>query len=238
MLTGNARDHFLQVLEKIRNNVKFGLIRPSDGEHRVIINQTLTNCDFWTYTSGDIMSEQLISAVKTSNPNLFIGIQCNSCPFCDKNIHNDMIQNYITCDKSQITYATIFCNGNWLDFVDFLKKYEKGIYAITPGTLETPEIYVKGRYVIDKHLVNNWNHLCDQETENILNFIKDKQDELICFSAGPLAKILIPKCMEVNPNNIYLDVGSTLDVFLKGYEFQRPYVDTNCCYNKSFCNHI
>ena len=238
MLLGNARDHFLQILDKIRNNEHFGLIRPSDGEYKIIINETLTNIDNWTYTSGDILGEQLVNAVKLSMPNLYIGIQCNSCPYCGINIHNDMMKNYITCEKSQLTYATIFCNGNWIDFIEFLRNYQKGIYVVTPGTLETSEINVKGRYVIDNFLVNNWNQLCEQETTNILNFIKDKKRELICFSAGPLAKILIPKCMELNPENIYLDVGSTLDVFLKGHQYQRSYVDINCCFNKSFCNHI
>jgi hypothetical protein len=236
MLTGNAHDHLLQVLDKIRNNEHFGLIRPSDGEYLVMTNHTLTNIDNWTYTAGDILREQLINAVKISRPNLYIGIQCNTCPYCCVKIHNDTMNNYITCDTSQITYAAIFCNGNWKEFIDFLKKYEKGIYAITPGTMETSEINVKDRYVIDKFLVNNWNELCDQETNNILNFIKDKQNELICFSAGPLSKILIPKCMEINPDNIYLDVGSTLDVFLKGYQYKRSYVDDGCVYNFSFCN--
>jgi hypothetical protein len=238
MLYGNSRDHLSQILDKIRNNECFGLIRPSDGEYAVMIKQTLTNIDNWTYTQGDILSGQLIDAVKLSIPNLYIGIQCNSCPYCNIGIHDDMMKNYITCDKSQITYATIFCNGNWGYFIEFLRKYQKGIYVITPGTLETTEINVKGRYVIDKYLVNNWNRLCEQEMNNISNFIKDKKNELICFSAGPLAKIIIPKCMEINPDNIYLDVGSTLDVFLKGYQYQRSYVNINCEYNNSFCNHI
>ena len=113
MLSGNARDHFLQILDKIRRRENFGLIRPSDGEYRVIVNESLTNIDNWTFTSGDILCAQLVNAVKTSMPNLYIGIQCNGCPYCSKDIHIDMMNNFITCDKSQITYATIFCNGNW-----------------------------------------------------------------------------------------------------------------------------
>jgi len=246
-LSGNARDHFLQVLDKIRNGEHFGVIRPSDGEYIVMSNRTLTNIDNWTFNSGDVLREHLINAVQSRIPNLYVGIQCNSCPHCDKHIHNDMMNNYlIRCNKerpkerpkSQITYATIFCNGNWRDFIDFLKTYDRGIYAITPGTIETSEIHVKGRYVIDKYLVNNWNNLHEQETANVLNFVKDLKNELICFSAGPLAKIWIPLCMKMNPENIYLDTGSTLDVFLKGQEYGRSYVGVNCGYSKYTCNHI
>jgi hypothetical protein len=68
--------------------------------------------------------------------------------------------------------------------------------------------------------------------------IRPSDGEYIVIKNRTLTKILIPKCMKLNPDNIYLDVGSTLDVFLKGYEYQREYVDINCSYNKSFCNHI
>lgn len=61
-------------------------------------------------------------------------------------VFNDMINNYITTDKYHITYATLFCNGNWLDFIYFLQTYEKGIYVITPGKLETSVLNIKGRY--------------------------------------------------------------------------------------------
>ena len=234
-MIGNARDHFLQILDKIQRIEHFGLIRPSDGEYRVMVNETLTNIDNWTYTSGDKMGKSLLDALKSPLPNLYVGIQCNSCPYCSTEIHDNTLKCIIS-DK--ITYATIFCNGNWRDFIHFLQHYQKGIYVITPGTIETTVFKVNGRYVIDPYLVNRWNELCEQETTNILEFIKDKKDEVICFSAGPLSKILIPQCMELNPHNIYLDVGSTLDVFLKGNQYARAYVDPNCVYNGSFCNHI
>ncbi len=236
-LSGNVRDHFLQVLEKIRNGEHFGIIRPSDGEYIVMTNRTLTNIDNWTFNSGDMLRDELIVAIQKQIPNLYIGIQCNSCPYCNKHIHDDMM-NKLRMDHPQTTYATIFCNGNWRDFIGFLKTYERGIYAVTPGTLETTEIRVNGRYVIDKYLVNNWNTMREQETANVLNFVKNLKNELICFSAGPLSKIWIPLCMELNPNNIYLDVGSALDVILKGQKYARSYVNVHCGYNKSFCNHI
>ena len=237
MLSGNAKNHFLHILDKIRNNEHFGLIRPSDGEYLVMTNTTLTNIDNWTFNHGDILCKQLQESIKINIPNLFIGIQCNSCPYCSNDVHKYTISE-LTIPKEQLTYATIFCNGNWRDFIDFLRNYQKGFYVITPGTNNPPEFNIKGRYIIDQYLVNKWNNLYEQETQNILDFIKDKQNELICFSAGPLSKILIPKCMELNPYNIYLDVGSTLDIFLKGHMYARSYVDEYCEYNKSFCNHI
>ena len=59
MLSGNAKNHFLQILHKIKINDHFGLIRPSDGEYLVMTNTTLTNIDNWTFNHGDILCKQL-----------------------------------------------------------------------------------------------------------------------------------------------------------------------------------
>jgi hypothetical protein len=106
---------------------------------------------------------------------------------------------------------------------------------ITTGTLEC-DFPIKERYYIDKFLVNNWNELWETETERILNYIKDKQNELICFASGPMTKVWIPKCMESNPNNIYLDIGSVLDCHTKGTI--RPYTNPDTSYSRECCNFL
>jgi hypothetical protein len=42
--------------------------------------------------------------------------------------------------------------------------------------------------------------------------------------------------MELNPDNIYLDIGSGLDYYTKGPENARPYTDSNTFYSKECCN--
>jgi hypothetical protein len=126
----------------------------------------------------------------------------------------------------------IFCNSNWNIFINYLKSYEKGFYLIANGTKEC-DFPIKERYHIDKYLVNNWDTVGETETERILEFIKNKENELICFSAGPLSKIWIPKCMELNPNNIYLDIGSSLDYYTKDYTKETIQV-RSYTYNKHY----
>jgi hypothetical protein len=148
-----------------------------------------------------------------------------------------MFDNYINkyqVNKFQLTYANIFCNSNWKLFIDFLKLYKKGFYLITTGTNEC-DFPIKERLFIDKFLVNNWNHIWETETNRILDYIKDKKNELICFAAGPLTKIWIPKCMEINPNNVYLDIGSTMDYYTKGNKNARPYTISNTIYSRECC---
>lgn len=235
MLYGNMNDHLQKIIQKIINQEHFGIIRPSDGEFAILENNTLTvqRGDDWTFMKDDILREQLIESVKINKPNLFIGIPCNKC--CIKNMCDNYLNKYNVA-KNQLTYANLFCNSNWITFINFLKSYDKGFYLITTGTKEC-EFPIKERLFIDKFLVNNWNTVFEKETFRIIEFIKDKKNKLICFASGPLSKIWIPKCMEINPENIYLDIGSALDYFTKGTENARPYTYDDSLRN-ACCNFI
>jgi len=180
------------------------------------------------------LKEQLCDSVKIINPNLYIGIPCNTCDHYPKDMYNNYITKY-QVQKSQLTYANVFCNSNWNVFINFLKSYSKGFYLITSDKKDC-DFPIKERIYIDKFLVNNWDNLWQTETNRILDYIKDKHNELICFSSGPLSKLWIPKCMELNPNNIYLDIGSALDYYTKGKENARPYTNPNCHLSIECCS--
>lgn len=236
MLRGNMREHLYQIFNKIDNNEKFGLIRPSDGEYLILNNHSFTNCDNWTHNSNSLLRKQLIEAVKINMDNLYIGIPCNSCNHSPNGIYDDYI-NLFNVNTSRLTYANIFCNSNWNLTINYLKNYKKGFYLITCGENDN-DFPIKEKLIIDKYLVNKWDTVCDFETKRIIDFIKNKNNELICFASGPITKIWIPECMKINNNNIYLDIGSVLDLYTKGNINPRPYTDSNSVYSKEICNFI
>lgn len=234
-LKGTMRDHMDAILQKIKSQTPFGLIRPSDGEYSILKDETLTNCDNWTFEKGGILRQQLVEAVKTKNQNLYIGIPCNTCnkPWnCTDQIYNDFIDKF-QVPLAQRTYANIFGNSNWPAFSDFMKSYEKRFYLITSGN-QPSTLPIKERYIIDAKLVNQWDTMGSLETIRLLEFIKDKRGQLICFSAGPLSKIWIPMCMRVNPTNMYIDIGASLDIFTKG-ETNRLYTNKDHVFSKETC---
>ena len=225
-----SKDHLDFFIDKIQKNHNFGLIRPADGEFNILCNNTLTNCDNWTFNSDDRIRMDLFNALHTKALNLYIGIPCEDC-----NKHmKDQYESVFNINKDKRTYANIFCNANWKQFIDFMKNYSKGFYLITSGDKEC-ELPIKERLLIDKYLVNNWNTEYEKETDRVMKFISNKKNELICFSAGPLSKIWIPMAMKLNCDNIYLDVGSTLDIFTKG-ESNRYYIKETDDLSKLICN--
>jgi len=233
-LSGNMNEHLQQIIEKINRGENFGLIRPGDGEFLIMQDKTFKaqGGDDWTNNSGNILGKHLSESLKIILPNLYVGIPCNEC---NNPLTPQLYISRYNTPKSQITYANIFCNSNWPTFTQFLHSYKKGFYLITCGKNEC-NFPIKERFLIDKFLVNNWNTVWLAETTRIAEYIKDKQNELICFAAGPMTKIWIPICMELNPNNIYLDIGSALDLFTKGQENARPYTNPQTHYSKESCN--
>jgi len=234
-LKGTMSEHLDSILQKIRTETPFGLIRPSDGEYKILQNETLTNCDSWTFEKGGHLREQLLEAVSTEDPNLYVGIPCNTCnkPWnCTDKIYNDFLKKFKVSEK-QKTFANILGNSNWRKFSDFMKSYEKRFYLISSG-ITPSDLPIKERYRIGEFLVNTWDKDAKSETERLLNFILDKKNQLICFSAGPLSKIWIPMCMKINPQNMYLDIGASLDIFTKGIT-NRSYTDPDHPFAKEIC---
>ena len=234
-LKGTMSDHLDSILQKIKTETSFGLIRPSDGEYTILKDETLTNCDSWTFEKGGQLRQQLLEAISIEDQNLYIGIPCNTCnkPWnCTDQIYNDFL-NKFKVPESQKTFANIFGNSNWKKFSDFINSYEKRFYLISSGNAPS-NLPIKERYRIDPFLVNSWDKLGNSETQRLLNFISDKKNQLICFSAGPLSKIWIPMCMKLNPENMYLDIGASLDIFTKGVT-NRSYTNPNHPFAKESC---
>lgn len=234
-LQGTMAEHLEQILEKITATLPFGIIRPSDGEHKVLNNTTLTNCDQWTFTKDGALQQQLMSAIQTVDQNLYIGIPCNTCNLpwnCTQTLYDDYTVRW-GVPKNQQTYANVFGNSNWQRWSSFLKEYAKGFYVVTSGKAESPMI--KGRLLIDDKLINRWDDVSGSETTRVLDFVADKHGELICFSAGPLSKIWIPACMKLNPTNMYVDAGASIDIFTKG-STNRHYTNPTAQFANDVCH--
>ena len=128
-------------------------------------------------------------------------------------------------------------NANYEKFINYIKHCNKNIYYVGPGTKETNEIKIIDRFIISNTLVNNWNSERETITNKLFNWISNINNSIVCISAGPITKIWIPKLLEVNNTNIYLDVGSSFDKFIKDNPNLRPYVtDKNSEDAQKVCN--
>jgi hypothetical protein len=228
MLTGNSRSHLTFFLNKIKANEPFGIIRPGDGEYAVMRDKSIHTSDSWTFKSGGIVSRDLKSAICADLPNLYVGISCQGC---STEIYNYM-KSVLPCAE-RITYANIFCNRNWQYFLDFMR--EREFYYIGPGAAETSEFKVTGRMNVDPLLIEKWDTEREVTLRRLDEFVGPHTGKIFCISAGPCAKIFVHYLLSKYPQNIYLDCGSSLDLYLKG-STNRGYVKEFQHYAQQVCN--
>ena len=83
---------------------------------------------------------------------------------------------------------------------------------------------------------NAWEHDWDLIEES-KKYIKDNniKDYLFLFCCGPFGNILCHELTEFNQNNTYLDIGSTLNPYLKSEGFQRDYYMGNTFFANMEC---
>ena len=79
-----------------------------------------------------------------------------------------------------------------------------------------------------KKVFNAYN---EEYVKELLEYITQVENQTFFVSAGPVSEILIHRMYVANPNNQYVDVGSSIDEFTHGYK-TRPYMDSNSQYSK------
>ena len=215
-------------VQMIQERKPFAIIRPSDGEYLVMQNRTLTNIDNWTYTNGGALKDTLTNAVAlASKTSCYIGIPCNCCS-------TEIAKWYVeTFDihPLYLTFANIFCNKNWKRWVEFVK-HEVHFTLVAP--VNRSNLSIEQHIHIPEFLVSTWDSDGEACVANILKEIKTKKGRVVMFACGPVAKILIARAWSEHPYNIYLDIGSSLDLFLKG-STNRSYAKEGGCHSEQIC---
>lgn len=238
-LSGNSINHLNIFITKIDKCEPFAIIRLGDGEHMILTGKHFKTQDKWSYCGG-VLQNNLAESIHllSSLQNSFIGIACPAC-----SITTDAQKWYMDTFKipeNKITYANIFCNKNWEAFVNYFINTGKKFYYIGPGTRQTDKLKIIDRLIINELQIEKWDLEKDVFISNIKKWVDDKltninDTTLFIFSAGPLAKVLIPLFFKKYPNHQFVDCGSAFDLFLKG-STNRPYTRKNHQYSKLICD--
>lgn len=236
-------EHLHYFLDKINRHEPFALIRPADGEYMILKGETFTNTDNWTHINSSL-TKDLNDAIKiASENNIYIGIPCKSCMNEKKEI-NEYYKSNFNISEKYLTYANVICNRSFRIFASHMISNNVPFYYIGPGTVSNNDDKIKlnvlDRYITDLYLVNKWENdkekFCKDIFEWIDNKVKDNKCKLFLFSVGPISKIIIPKLYIKYKDYQFVDVGSTLDVFMKGCSNRHYLVPNQSCYNL-ICDH-
>lgn len=203
------------IFSKLKNKEKFSFSKYADGEYAILVNQKITNCDNWTFDPAEhqIYRDELLKSFQFTEKDYYVGI---SCPCCVPKEHVEWMRLNVGVTEDYLTWANIFVNGNYKfylnNFIEEYKNHDIVLVANKDASINLLPFYSN----ISEHIgISNiaWKddfHLITELPK------KDYKNKLFLFCAGPLGNMLAHRMWEKNKNNIYLDVGSTLNSWLVG----------------------
>ncbi|MEW5948075.1 MAG: hypothetical protein AB1711_01525 [Thermodesulfobacteriota bacterium] len=220
MMKQDFKSDFFELMKMIMESDSMALSRYADGEANVLKNNTIGNKDGWLYKQDKnlIFRADLRKALLCSDPGFFYGI---SCTCCDK-VNHDYLLAQIRTGRENLTFSNIWVNANCPLFQEHFFKTliasKKDIVICTNSKAKIKKleelIPIKDFIPIPGNCVVFWEK--NRDYVKALLDLKGStyKNTIFLFAAGPLSEILIYELWLVNPNNILLDIGSSLDPFL------------------------
>lgn len=206
------------MFNKLKNGQPFSFSKYADGEWSIIQGHHLNNGEFeFCPQTVSFYRDKLIESFKYKNKNYYVGI---SCPCCQGNESQKMI-DFSEQDTDHLTFANIFVNTNYPIYLEtFVKQYKNHdihLIANKNSKIENLPFKIEKFYPVGFSAWTNNYNLINQIKQNNLS------NKLFLFCAGPFGNMLAHQLYDANQNNIYLDIGSTLNPWLQSEGFKRDY---------------
>jgi len=219
---------------KIDNGINFSLSKYADGEWAVIKNKHIDNKEFWFNPENEqdqLKRQALIESFQYKNPNYFVGI---SCPCCQGMETFKDMRDFSNQEENNLTWANIWVNSNYPYFIEHIVPLfgQRSVILFCNENGDVKNLPFKP-YIVFNVRNNAWDNwgLIEKSKDVISNF----KDSLILFCCGPFGNILCHQLTKHNPNNTYLDIGSTLNPWLKSEGFKRDYYTGNNFFSNMVC---
>jgi hypothetical protein len=220
MIKQDFKDDFFEMMRLIAESDSLAFARAADGEANILKNNTIGNKDGWIYKRDKnlIFRSDLRKSLLCTDPGYIYGL---SCTCCDE-INHKYLLDIVKTNLKYLTFSNLLVNSNFKlfnkHFFETLKKSKKDIVICTNKKAKISNlgesISIKDFIPIPGNCVVYW----EKHREYVKGLLDLKacsySNTIFLFAVGPLTEILIREMWTVNQNNIYLDIGSTLDPVL------------------------
>ncbi|CAN2041722.1 DUF1792 domain-containing protein [Candidatus Magnetomoraceae bacterium gMMP-15] len=225
------RKDFEEAISKIKELDSYAISRCADGEASVLKNITVGNKDGWLYKKDKnlIFRAALRKSLMCKDKNFVYGISSRNVD--EKNYL--FLKKFVQQDSLYLTFSDIWVNANYDAFNKLffptLNYTKKDIIIITnpKANIRNLNKFIKIKELIP--IIGNCVTYWEKKSEylkSLLDLKASLNDNVIFLvAAGPLTNIIINKMWKVNQNNIYLDIGSTLDPIIfnrKSRNYHKP----------------
>ncbi len=221
-----------EIFNKLNKKENFSLMRYGDGERSLMLGKAVHAQEGWIAPQHITpLGEAIKDSLSLEEDNVIYGI---SCPCCDRAAY----YWYMTHIKNHnITFANIFVNSNYYRFIEEFEKIERDAIVIgnkVGNGNKIGNLNVIKYYSVGDQCVEQWETEGTRIIQNIIEDYGDRDNLLYVFAAGPLSEPMIAALYRNNPNNCYVDFGSSIDRYIHCKD-TRPYTDPKSLYGSRNC---
>lgn len=226
-------EEFYRIFNLYKENDSFLWLKAADGELMAIKNQWLDNSEF--QNNGSVPQErrdELVSSLQFKHKSYYLGVICPCC--CNYDGRSKEMKALAGQDEDHLSYANLFVNANYPLFVEnFVKDFANhDVHLVCHESSDVDSLPFKPEkvYPIKRNAwVNNYDLIEEMKRATL-------KQKLVLLAAGPFGNILGHQLFKSNQENRILDIGSTLNPWLKSEGFRRDYyVDTSNGYGARKC---
>ena len=227
-------DDFIFFTDKIKSGEPFAYARYADGEVALMkgvsvgVQSQAFQVDRWLAPDQlTKVGSGLLESITHTEDNYYYAISAHSDNIGDY----EFLKSHLKTDK--LTFANLWINANYQKMKEFYSTLDKSVYLICnhEARAERFPFKVNEIFPFPDNCILYWEEHGEDYITQLLDYTSQLSGETIFVSAGPVSEILIDKMYKANPNNQYIDVGSSLGEYIHGYK-TRPYMDEKSQYSK------
>jgi glycosyltransferase involved in cell wall biosynthesis len=211
----------------------FALMRNADGELAIMQGRAVSAQEGNWKSPNHVtnLGKAIYDSLNIDDPNVYYAI---SCPCCDEPAYNwyrSRIKN------KNLTFANIWINNNFIRFKECFPRLKRDAVLIAKHRAAGKPIgnlNILAHYEISDDCISFWDENAHEMLEKIKSEHGDKNNLLYVVSAGPMSGPIIAELYRNNPRNCYIDFGSSIDIYYRGY-ISRPYMKKNNIYARRNC---
>jgi hypothetical protein len=217
---------FCYYTDLIKSNKNFAFARYADGEVQLMKGNSVGKnsqaymVDKWMSPNDmTLVGTQLLESLNHSDENYHFAISGKNDSIMDYNFLMERIPN------TNLTFANLWINANYPKMKKFYNELDKEIYLICNymANKENFPFKVKEIFPFPDDCISYFMEFGEDYITQLLEYITQIENKTFFISAGPVSEILIHRMYTTNPNNQYIDVGSSIDEYVHG-RMTRPYM--------------
>jgi hypothetical protein len=226
-------DFFWSLINKGEN---FTFTRYADGEVMLMLGNAVesvtqaSTVDKWSAPNGLTKAgKHLFETLGHTEHNYYYAISSVTDNLSDYNF----LKSNIKQNEDKLTFVNLWINSNYQKTIEQYHSLKRPVHLICnyKARRENFPFTVASITPFPNDCINFWEENSEYFINELLETYKDKTDELFFISCGPISEIIIDRLYTANPNNSYIDVGSSIDEYVHGHK-TRPYMDKNSIYSR------